>query len=300
MANNEFKVKNGLIVTGSTYVSESIFAPRLPQENNPNYFVTWVNADGRFEVSAIGPGASANVLSCWTYVAEFNIMAAQKWTTNDGSVGSSTTQLYLSQTDNYNNNLFNTLNSFGIGSVVNLYVDNFSTTFEITGKLYTTSPTNEFIFNVRYLSGNQYTPVGEPIMCLSLAAAVAPLSQCLALTMSTTYSGMVSNSGGSVFLTDNGNSISYGASVSNTTTNGIMVNPSDLNGVNTINFFQGLNVGDQIKLTWTTNQTIFEITYISPNIISNPANQLVNFKYVSGNFGYTISNGNRYSLCALL
>jgi hypothetical protein len=298
MANNEFKVKNGLIVTGSTYVSESIFAPNLPQENSPNYFVTWVSSSGKFEVSAIGPGSSANVLACYDYVAESSIMASGKWTTNDGDVGNTTTLLYLSQTDNNGNDLYNTLNSFGIGSVINLYVDNFSTTFEITGKLYTTSITNQFIFNVRYLSGNQYTPIGDPEMCLSLAAAVAPLTQCLNLQMSTTFSTTISTTGGSVFLTTSGNTINYTGSVLDTTT-GIMVNPTDINGLSTSNFFQSLNIGDKIQITSTTNQTQFEITYLTPNFVLNPSSILVNLKYVSGNFGYTIPTGNRYTLCAI-
>ena len=298
MANNEFKVKNGLIITGSTYVSESIFAPSLPQENSPNYFVTWVSSSGKFEVSAIGPGSSANVLACYDYVAEPNIMDSGNWTTNDGSVGNTTTLLYLSQTDNNGNDLYNTLNSFGIGSVINLYVDNYSTTFEITGKLYTTSITNQFIFNVRYLSGNQYTPIGDPEMCLSLAAAVAPLTQCLNLQMSTTFSTTISTTGGSVFLTTSGNTINYTGNVLDTTT-GIMVNPTDINGLSTSNFFQSLNIGDKIQITSTTNQTQFEITYITPNFVSNPSSVLVNLKYVSGNFSYTIPTGNRYTLCAI-
>ena len=298
MANNEFKVKNGLIVTGSTYVSESIFAPRLPQENSPNFFVTWVSGSGRFEVSAIGPGSSANVLACYDYVAESNIMASGKWTTNDGGVGSTTNTIYISQTDNNSNDLYTTLNSFGIGSVINLYVDNYSTTFEITGKLYTTSITNQFIFNVKYISGNSYTPIGEPQMCLSLAAAVAPLTQCLDLQMSTTYNATLSTTGGSLFLTTSGNTINYTGSVLNTTT-GIMINPTDINGLNTSNFFQALNVGDNIQITSTINQTQFEITYITPNFVLNPSNVLVNLKYVSGNFNYTIPTGNRYTLCAI-
>ena len=64
---NEFKVRNGLIVTGSLNVSESIYAENLTTESNPAYYVTWRQSDGRFEVSPAGAAGNINAIGCWDY-----------------------------------------------------------------------------------------------------------------------------------------------------------------------------------------------------------------------------------------
>jgi hypothetical protein len=64
---SEFKVRNGLIITGSMNVSESIYAPNLAPETNPAYYITWRQSDGRFEVSPAGAAGNVNAIGCWDY-----------------------------------------------------------------------------------------------------------------------------------------------------------------------------------------------------------------------------------------
>ena len=128
---NEFKVRNGLIVTGSEYVSESIFAPNLPEETNPAYYITWKQADGEFQISQLSPSNTANTIGCWDSTG--GDPASGHWRTDNGSVGNTTGQVVINVTYKGSNNQNNTLASLAIGSVITLYVGSFKTSFEITG-----------------------------------------------------------------------------------------------------------------------------------------------------------------------
>ena len=105
---NEFKVRNGLIVTGSEYVSESIFAPNLPEETNPAYYITWKQADGEFQISQLTPGNTANTIGCWDSTNSGDPASGQ-WRTDTGTVGNTVTELLINVEDNGGNNQNNTL-----------------------------------------------------------------------------------------------------------------------------------------------------------------------------------------------
>lgn len=293
---NEFKVRNGLIVTGSEYVSESIFAPNLPSEANPAYYVTWRQSDGRFEVSTISPGASSNTIGCWDWRSSGDPTSGE-FTTDNGAIGSTTTAIYIHPIDNNGNDQTNTLNSLAIGSVITLYVGSFATTFEITGvsSIYTGGVFQYFVFAVNYISGDEYTPIGTPEMCLGIAAAASQPDNCIELQITSTLSNVFSTTGQSVFLRTV-------AGVSYTTPFGSMdqnfdafqMNDEDLNGNITKNFFNGLSIGSIITLRYLNNSTTFSIN----NVGASSNNTLVYATYLTGDFNYTIPTNGTYTICA--
>jgi len=293
---NEFKVRNGLIVTGSEYVSESIYAPNLPTETNPAYFITWRQSDGRLEVSTVSPGGGSNTIGCWDWIAAGDPTSGE-FTTGDGGIGSSTTTIYINATDNGSNNQTTTLQNLAVGSVITLYVGNNATTFEITGisAVYSVGVFQYFAFNVNYISGNEYTPTGTPEMCLGIAAAASQPDNCIELQMASTLNDVWATAGKSVFLRTV-------AGVSYTTPFGSLdqyfdafqMNDEDLNGNKTAAFFGGLSIGSIITLNYSTYATSFSIS----NVGSSVNNTLVYATYVAGDFNYTIPANATYTICA--
>jgi len=293
---NEFKVRNGLIVTGSEYVSESIYAPNLPTETNPAYFITWRQSDGRLEVSTVSPGGGSNTIGCWDWIAAGDPTSGE-FTTGDGGIGSSTTTIYINATDNGSNNQTTTLQNLAVGSVITLYVGNNATTFEITGisAVYSVGVFQYFTFNVNYLSGNEYTPTTGAEMCLGIAAAASQPDNCIELQMASTLNDVWATAGKSVFLRTV-------AGVSYTTPFGSLdqyfdafqMNDEDLNGNKTAAFFGGLSIGSIITLNYSTYATSFSIS----NVGSSVNNTLVYATYVAGDFNYTIPANATYTICA--
>ena len=294
---NEFKVRNGLIVTGSEYVSESIFAPNLPEETNPAYYVTWRQSDGRLEVSTVSPGGGSNTVGCWDWTTN-NDPASGEFTTDNDGIGNSTSVLYINPTDNGGNDQTATLQSLAVGSVITLYVGNNATTFEITGisAVYSVGVFQYFAFNVNYISGNEYTPVGTPEMCLGIAAAAAQPSNCIELQMTSDLNDVWSIAGKSVFERTVGG-ISYTTPFGSLDQyfDAFQMNAYDLKGNNTATFFKGLSIGSIITLNYSTYTTSFSISNVGS---SYNVNTLVYATWVSGDFNYTIPANATYTICA--
>ena len=293
---NEFKVRNGLIVTGSEYVSESIFAPNLPSEANPAYYVTWRQSDGRFEVSTISPGASSNTIGCWDW-RDASEPTTGEFTTDDGAIGSSTTEIRIHYIDNNGTDQTNTLKSLAIGSIITLYVGSFATTFEITGvgAQYSLGVFQYFKFKVSYISGNEYTPTGTPEMCLGIAAAASQPDNCIELQMAGTLNDVWATAGKSVFLrTVSGISYTTPYGSVDQYFDAFQMNDEDLNANKTKVFFGGLSIGSIITLSYLNYSTAFSIN----NIGSSVNNTLVYASYLSGDFNYTIPTNGAYTICA--
>jgi len=287
---NEFKVRNGLIVTGSEYVSESIFAPNLPPETNPAYYITWRQSDGRFEVSQLSPASTANTIGCWDAVTGGDPTAGE-WRTNDGSVGSGTTEVWINVVDNASNNQNTTLASLAVGSVITLYVGSNSTSFEITGIkiFYNLGVPYFYIFDVTYLSGDQYTYINPAEMCLGIAASVPTNQNCVTYKAVTAFSSIASTTGGGMFIANTGYTLTVDLDVYY-----FQLNNSDLNGISTSNFFNGVTPGQSITLTSGTNTATFIFNYSST---SNSGTQVVGVKMTS-NSNFTLSANQSFTICA--
>jgi len=202
---NEFKVRNGLIVTGSEYVSESIFAPNLPPETTPAYYVTWRQSDGRFEVSQLTPGNTANTIGCWDSIT----------------------------------------------------------------------------------SGD---PAGAE-MCLGIAAAAPTNQNCVTYKGVTSKALIDSTTGGGMFINTSGGT-SVWSLTTNSTTEYINVNDTDLNGVSTKNFFGGVALGQTITLASGTNSATYTVTYAN----GSGTNYLIGVKMTS-NSNFTLTSGTSFTIC---
>ena len=264
---NEFKVRNGLIVTGSEYVSESIFAPNLPSEANPAYYVTWKQADGEFQISQLSPSNTANTIGCWDSVAGGD-PSSGKWRTDNGAVGNTTSQVWINVTDNGGNS------------------------FEITGiKIIYVSPSvpQYYIFDVNYLSGSQYTYINPAEMCLGIAAAVPTNQNCVTYKAVTAFSSIASTTGGGMFINNTGYTLTLDSTVKY-----FQLNNNDLNGVSTSNFFNGVTPGQSITLTSGTNTATFIFNYSST---SGAGSQIVGVQMTS-NSNFTLSANQSFTICA--
>jgi hypothetical protein len=288
---NEFKVRNGLIVTGSEYVSESIFAPNLPEETNPAYYITWKQADGEFQISQLSPSNTANTIGCWDSTTNGDPNTGQ-WRTDNGSVGNTTGQVVINVTDKGSNNQNNTLASLAIGSVITLYVGSFKTSFEITGiKIVYLSPSvpQYYIFDVNYLSGDQYTYINPAEMCLGIAAAAPTNQNCVTYKAVTAFSSIASTTGGGMFINNTGYTLTLDSTVYY-----FQLNDNDLNGVSTSNFFNGVTPGQSITLASGTNTATFIFNFSST---SNSGTQIVQIQMTS-NSNFTLSANQSFTICA--
>jgi hypothetical protein len=287
---NEFKVRNGLIVTGSEYVSESIFAPNLPEETNPAYYITWRQSDGEFQISQLSPVNSANTIGCWDYVASGDPISGQ-WRTDNGAVGNTTTQLWINVEDNGGNNQNNTLASLAIGSVVTLYVGSLKTSFEITGIkiFYNLGVPFFYVFDISYLSGDQYSVTGTPEMCLGIAAAAPTNQNCVTYKAVANFNSIASTTGGGMFVANAGYTLTVDSNVYY-----FQLNDNDLNGISTPNFFSGVTPGQSITLASGTNIATFIFQYSS---VSNSGTQVVGVKMTS-NSNFTLTANQSFTICA--
>ena len=287
---NEFKVRNGLIVTGSEYVSESIFAPNLPSEANPAYYITWKQADGEFQVSQLNPSNTSNTIGCWDSTTNGDPTSGQ-WRTDNGTVGNTTSQVWINVEDNGGNNQNNTLASLAIGSVVTLYVGSLKTSFEITGIkiVYNLGVPFYYVFNISYLSGDQYTYINPAEMCLGIAAAAPQNQNCVTYKAVTAFSSIASTTGGGMFINNTGYTLTLDSTVSY-----FQLNSNDLNFVPTQNFFGGLTPGQTITLSSGTNTATFIFTFSS---VSNATSQVVGVQMTS-NSNFTLSANQSFTICA--
>lgn len=294
---NEFRIKHGLIVTGSSYFSESMFAPNLPTETSPSYYITWRQSDGRFEVSTITPGSQANTVACWDLAS--GDTQSGEWKTNNGNVDSSSNILYISSTDNGSNSQYNLLAGLGVGSVITLYVGANSSTYTITGITKPSSNTGVWEFNISYLSGNEYTPSAGAEMCLGVAASTASTTAayCIDYQMASSWEYAALNDGFGGFDRVVGG-VHYTPPFGTVDANvgSIFLNNDAMNSANGITFFNGFVVGDFLSISWSNKVTTYKITHLGGMSTATP-NMLINVQYNGGDLGYTIPTNDVFTIC---
>jgi hypothetical protein len=297
---NEFRIKHGLIVTGSSYFSESMFAPNLPEETNPSYYITWRDTDGRFEVSTITPGSQANTVACWDYAS--GDPSTGEWGVT-GDIGNTTTYLYINNVDNNSNNQYSLLNGIGIGSVITLYIGPYKTSFQVTGVIKPTSTggggTGTWSFQVSYLSGDEYSITSTPEMCLGVAAASVGTSAayCIDYTMASSFTAAAFNDGEGGFDRYVGG-FHYTPPFGTVDTNiiAIFLNNDAMNNTNGITFFNGFVLGDFLSISWNNKVTHFKVTNLGGMSTATP-NMLINVTFNGGDTGYTIPTGEVFTIC---
>lgn len=292
---NEFRIKHGLIVTGSSYFSESMFAPNLPEETSPQYYITWRQSDGRFEVSTGAAGAQ-DTLACWDYTT--GDPTTGKWKTNDGGVGSSTTTLFINKTDNNGVDQSSFFKNLGNGSIIVLYVGGNATTFQVNGVTFNIS-NNFYEISVTYTQGNEYSVVGTPEMCLGIGMTrsdnTGTSPNCLDYGMELNPDNVFISSGYGVFDRVIGG-VHWQSPQGTVDGNvkGLFLNPNDLNGSPAAAFFN--NFYGEVEIGYGQYATKFVCNPPGPygfgnNIIFVPV------QYVTGDFGYTIATGDSFTIC---
>ena len=296
---NEFRIKHGLIVTGSSYFSESMFAPNLPEETAPDYYITWRQSDGRFEISQTSP-AQASTMGCWDPGDAAN---AGEFSTNDGGtgLGSSATEIYINNEDNGGANQYSTLASIGKGSTITLYSGALSTIFTVSGIIAPSSNSNTlyWTFQVSYQSGDQYSVTNEA--CLGVSAAVASglsTGQCAEFVQSTSFSAASFNSGEGGFDRVVSNvhfTPPFGTVDANVVA--IFLNGTTNQGNSTKTFVQSFAKNDTISVAYGNKQTTFTVDNVG--LGSGGVTALVNVIYSSGDLNYTISTGDTFNLCKI-
>jgi hypothetical protein len=290
---NEFRIKHGLIITGSSYFSESMFAPNLPEETSPQYYITWRQSDGRFEVST-GTNSVQDTLACWDYAS--GDVQSGEWKTDNGSVGNSTTEIYIHKTDNNSVDQSNFFKALGPGSVIILYVGSNSTTFTING---TTQNGNVFTLNVTYTSGNEYSITGTPEMCLGVGASISSNTgtsiNCLEYGMELNPDNVFISPGYGVFDRVIGG-VHWQSPQGTVDGNveGLFLSPQDLNSANAASFFN--NYYGEIEIGYEQYATKFKCNPPGPYNFQNPI-IFVPVIYVSGDSNYTIATGDSFTIC---
>ena len=298
---NEFRIKHGLIVTGSSYFSESMFAPNLPEETSPSYYITWRQSDGRFEASQVTPGSQANTVGCWDYITSGDVSAGKWRSFPDQSIGSGTTSISISNEDNGGNNQHSLLSNIGIGSVITLFIGANSTSFTITGVIpasttANTAGTGVFNFSVSYLSGSQYSITGTPEMCLGIAAASpsTSTSYCIDYKMAANVSLAATTAGlGGFDRVVSGTHYTSPFGTVDNNVNAIFLNNTALQSVNGKAFFQGFVVGDFLSISYSNKITHYQVSHVG----TGAANVLLNVNYNGGDLGYTIPTGDVFTIC---
>ena len=292
---NEFRIKHGLIVTGSSYFSESMFAPNLPEETSPQYYITWRQSDGRFEVST-GTNSVQDTIACWDYAS--GDPSTGEWNTNNGSVGSSVTFINIHKIDNNSVDQSNLLKALGPGSVIILYVGSNSTTFTVQGSTFDSS-SNTFSLSVSYISGDEYSIIGTPEMCLAIGATVSSNTgtsiNCLDYSMEFNPDNVYISPGYGVFdRVVAGVHWQTPQGTVDGNVEGLFLHPQDLNGANAASFFN--NFYGEIEIGYGQYATKFKCNPPGPYNSSNSI-IFVPVIYVSGDSNYTIATGDSFTLC---
>ena len=294
---NEFRIKHGLIVTGSSYFSESMFAPNLPEETTPNYYITWRQSDGRFEVSEVSPTTVATTAGCWDYIGNGDPGTGEWSTDPTNTIGNTTNTIMIHVTDNGGNNQNTLLSSLGNGTLITLYVGaGLVTTFEIVGiptAIYGGSPTAiiRYDFEVSYVSGDQYSITGTPEMCLEISAATPTNNSCLTFEADNDFD-VSGTAGDSTFLIDNGSSVFASNTISNDIV-ALILNNTDTNGTATKNFFQQLSPGSFFTVNYKNNK----YDLIFQNLGAGFGGQQVFVQPYSQQSSFTIPLGSTYEVC---
>ena len=320
---NEFRIKHGLIITGSSYFSESMFAPNLPEETAPDYYITWRQSDGRFEVTPKGDAASVLAIGCWDYsgysdtspgTGEFSLRG-------DGSNNfEAATVLYLNKTDKNGTDQSTYFNNIGPGSVLTFTTTNNIVKFEVTG---VSVSNNVYSFAVQNLSGAEALTIGEEV-CLTATAVSSGGSssttsgtsgggsslnsgQCAIYEMAASFANVNAGSGyDGTAVFNNPPGFAYPLGEITTATAGIFVDavsygPNSKTSV----VYWGQTLGavssnpGLIKISYL-NLT----TYFTAFITLGPGGQgvtgssmYIDLTYVSGDTNYTIPTGATFTVC---
>jgi len=324
---SEFKVRNGLIVTGSLNVSESIYAENLTTESNPAYYVTWRQSDGRFEVSPAGAAGNINAIGCWDYAGYLTTPATGEFTlrsTGTSILNSNVITLQFHKTDNTSVDQSVYFNNIGVGSIFTLTTGGISTKYTVTG--FNLSG-NTYIFNVTYLSGGPSASlsIGTEV-CLTLTAVTGggnnptgtsgtsgggagtlSSTNCITYKMDDNFSDVNANSQTAIFNRSPGWATPFGTV--NSSVVGMYASQSPLVGSQSTVFWGITNaalVGSPklFELSYLNLKTTFLInitTGTSPgggNLGTNGSTIYLNMQFVSGDTGYTILTGDSFTLCA--
>ena len=329
---NEFRIKHGLIVTGSSYFSESMYAPNLPEETAPDYYITWRQSDGRFEVSPKGAAASVLAIGCWDYAGYSTTPSAGEFSLRGNGSNNLETAvvLQLHKTDNSAKDQSTYFNNIGPGSVLTFTTQTTVVKFEVTG---VTVNGSVYWFSVTNLSGTEELTASEEICLTATAVASGGSSsttsgtsgggtslnsaQCAIYKMANTYAEVNSGSttlykGTAIFNNPYGGGgfgIPLGKIDQNTA--GIFVDnvtwlPNTANnvGASSIAFWSvtlaALSTSPaQIKISYLNLTTYFTaFIALGPGGQGVTSNSMyIDLTYVSGDTNYTIPAGATFTVC---
>jgi hypothetical protein len=327
---NEFKVKNGLIITGSMNVSESIYAPNLAPESNPAYYITWRQSDGRFEVSPAGAAGNVNAIGCWDYAGYATTPTTGEFTIrgNGASIlDSNVVIIEFNKADNTSIDQSVFFNNIGVGSVLTLITSGIAVKYTVKG--FSLSG-NVYVFQVTYLSGGPSATLSVGTeACLTLTAVTAggnnstgtsgtsgggagtfSSTNCITYAMDNNFSDVNANSQTAIFNVSPGWATPFGSISSNTV--GMYASQTPLaGGSGGATVFFGITNGATVG-----NPKLFELSYLnlkttflinvalgtSPgggNLGTTGGTIYLNMQYISGDSGYTIPTGVSFTLCAI-
>lgn len=304
---NEFRIKHGLILTGSSYFSESMFAPSLPSEPSPQYFMTWRSADGRFQVTpstAISTGTLSQ--GCWDYAGYATSVSAGEFSIRSGNgnrLDSNLSQIWIHKTDNQSVDQSTTFNTIGNNSVITFYINNQIIKYTVTGVTQVTTG-NYYSFGLSHISGDSGVfSVGEELcydLTISSSGGSPSSNNCLSLNMGDSVSNVSNTTGDAIFNRNINNKAwqtPFGTVDNNITQ--IVLNSTDLNNKNVFNFFTGFTGDISISYSNSTTGTSHNTTFSYSGFgASNNVVQLY-VAYKSGNTGYTIANNDSFTLCKI-
>jgi len=330
---NEFRIQHGLIVTGSSYFSESMYAPNLPEETAPDYYITWRQSDGRFEVTPKGAAASVLAIGCWDYAGYLTPTSTGEFSLRGNGSNNLQTALYLFfyKTDNTGKDQSSYFNNIGPGSILTFTTQNSIVKFEVTG---VSLNGNEYSFSVTNLSGTEELTVGEEI-CLTATAVSSGgtssstsgtsgggsslnSSQCAVYKMTDSYSHIPSNdpqyNGTAIFnRTPSAGSTTgwaYPFGTINTNIIGIFVDAITYGS----NAQTSVVYWSQTLGAISTNPSLIKISYLNlttyfqafialgvgtggQQIGTTGSSMYVDLTYVSGDTNYTIPTGATFTVC---
>ena len=320
---NEFRIKHGLIVTGSSYFSESMFAPNLPEETSPDYYITWRQSDGRFEVTPKGAAAAVLAIGCWGYSGYADASPSNGEFSLRGDSSNDLEQatvLYFNKIDSDGTDQSTYFNNIGVGSVLTFTTDNNIIKFEVTG--FNISG-NIYTFSVTHLSGAETLSLSEEI-CLT-PTTISSGGSASSNTSGTSGGGtgtFNSPQCNTYIMTDTYNEISNGTLYKGifnnppgfatpfgeitTDTAGLFVVQDPLYGTQSTVFF-GMTLNAlstapaPIELSYLNLKTRFNayIT-IGPGGQGTTASYIyVDLTYVSGDTNYTIPTGASFTICGV-
>ena len=307
---NEFRIKNGLIITGSSYLSESVFAPNLPTEPSPQYFMTWRQSDGRFEVTPSSAISTSTLTQgCWDAIAYASTPSTGEFSIRSGGgslrLDSNTSTLWLHKTDNTGVDQTTSFNTIGVNSVLTFYINSQTIKYSIVGVTKLTG-SDVYSFSLSHLSGDSGVfSIGDELcydITISSSGGSPSSNTCLSLNMTDSVTNVDTTQGDAVFyrvnpLNGKGWYTRLGTVDNNITT--IHINNTDLTNKNVATFFSNFTGNLSLSYSDPINQTSHNTTFnysgygASGNIVQ------IYVTYASGNSGYTILNNQTFTLCKI-